>query len=59
MAAILMWLNWPLAQWSAWAAGERVVHLAALIVTGVVTYAASCVVLGVRRRDVAQPRPTV
>lgn len=59
MAVLLLWLNWPLAQWSAWQAGERVLHLLALIGVGVIAFASSCFLLGVRPRHVAQPRPSV
>lgn len=38
-------------QWLGWSAGQRALHLFAIIITAILIYAAALFVLGVRRRD--------
>lgn len=56
MAGVLMLLNSPAAHWTAWQAHARVWHLGLLLIAGIATYGVSCLVFGIRARDLVQPK---
>lgn len=51
MAAVLLWLAPPAANWLEWSVGGRAMQLAILIAAGVVAYFVAAVVLGLRLKS--------
>ena len=59
MGTILHVIAAPLPTWTAWHAGARAGHLVILVIGGCLAYGAGCLLFGLRKRDVAQPRAEI